>query len=70
GDIYTFGEGSHGQLGSGTRTKSIRSSYVADFTGKSLKRSVLEKGKIIKFTDVFAGGYWTMARAEDGRIFV
>ncbi|KAE9556630.1 hypothetical protein FO519_000036 [Halicephalobus sp. NKZ332] len=70
GEIYTFGEGSHGQLGNTTRMGSIRSKYVADNTGKSLRRTVLEKGKMVKFTDVFAGGYWTMGRAEDGRIFV
>uniref|UniRef100_A0A914PCC0 Uncharacterized protein n=1 Tax=Panagrolaimus davidi TaxID=227884 RepID=A0A914PCC0_9BILA len=61
--------GSHGQLGSSARTKLIRSTYMADVTGKSLHRSVLEKSKLIKFSDIFAGGYWTMARATDGRIF-
>jgi regulator of chromosome condensation len=69
GEIYTFGEGSHGQLGSSARTKHIRSTYMADDTGKSLHRSVLEKSKFIKFSNIFAGGYWTMARAMDGRIF-
>ena len=70
GEIYTFGEGSHGQLGNTTRMSSIRSRYVADNTGKSLRRTVLEKGKMVKFTDIFAGGYWTMARAENGHIYV
>uniref|UniRef100_A0A914XV55 Regulator of chromosome condensation n=1 Tax=Panagrolaimus superbus TaxID=310955 RepID=A0A914XV55_9BILA len=69
GEIYTFGEGSHGQLGGSARTKHIRSTYMADDTGKSLHRSVLEKSKFVKFSNIFAGGYWTMARSMDGRIF-
>lgn len=69
GEIYTFGEGSHGQLGSSTRTKHIRSGYMADDTGRSLRRQVLEKSKFVKFADIFAGGFWTMARSMDGRIF-
>uniref|UniRef100_A0AC34FSS4 Uncharacterized protein n=1 Tax=Panagrolaimus sp. ES5 TaxID=591445 RepID=A0AC34FSS4_9BILA len=69
GEIYTFGEGSHGQLGGSARTKHIRSTYMADDTGKSLHRSVLEKSKFVKFSNIFAGGYWTMARSLDGRIF-
>uniref|UniRef100_A0A7E4UQR8 Protein pim1 n=1 Tax=Panagrellus redivivus TaxID=6233 RepID=A0A7E4UQR8_PANRE len=70
GEVYTFGEGSHGQLGSSARTKHIRSGYMADDKAKNLRRPVLEKNKFLKFTDIFAGGFWTMARAEDGRIFV
>ena len=70
GEVYTFGEGSHGQLGSSTRTKNIRSAYMADDSGKQLRRQVLEKNKFVKFTNVFAGGFWTMARSTDGRIFV
>lgn len=69
GEIYTFGEGSHGQLGSSTRTKHIRSVYMANDTGKTLRRPVLEKNKFVKFSNIFAGGFWTMARAMDGRIF-
>uniref|UniRef100_A0A914PF24 Regulator of chromosome condensation n=1 Tax=Panagrolaimus davidi TaxID=227884 RepID=A0A914PF24_9BILA len=69
GEIYTFGVGSHGQLGNSRRTKKIRTTYMADVTGKSLHRSVLEKSKLIKFSNIFAGGYWTMAQAMDGRIF-
>uniref|UniRef100_A0A914PZR9 Uncharacterized protein n=1 Tax=Panagrolaimus davidi TaxID=227884 RepID=A0A914PZR9_9BILA len=69
GEIYTFGEGSHGQLGNSARTKRIRSSYMADDTGKLLHRSVLEKSKFVKFSNIFAGGYWTMGLAMDGRIF-
>uniref|UniRef100_A0A914Q2M9 OTU domain-containing protein n=1 Tax=Panagrolaimus davidi TaxID=227884 RepID=A0A914Q2M9_9BILA len=69
GEIYTFGVGSLGQLGTSTRTMNIRSTLMADVTGKSLHRPVQEGSKSVKFSDIFAGGYWTMARATDGRIF-
>jgi alpha-tubulin suppressor-like RCC1 family protein len=36
---------------------------------QSLKCKVVEKYKEVTFTDVWAGGYWSMARAADGRIF-
>uniref|UniRef100_A0A914Q460 RCC1-like domain-containing protein n=1 Tax=Panagrolaimus davidi TaxID=227884 RepID=A0A914Q460_9BILA len=67
GEIYTFGVGSLGQLGTSTCTK--RSTFMADITGKSLHRPVQEGSKSIKFSDIFAGGCWTMGRAVDGRIF-
>lgn len=41
-----------------------------DDSGQSLVIRVLERNKFVKFVDVFAGGFWSMARAEDGRIFV
>uniref|UniRef100_A0A915DV37 Regulator of chromosome condensation n=1 Tax=Ditylenchus dipsaci TaxID=166011 RepID=A0A915DV37_9BILA len=69
GDILTFGEGSMGQLGRSARTEHIRSKYMVDSSGRSLKLTVLERGRFVKFTNVFAGGHWTMGRAEDGRIF-
>uniref|UniRef100_A0A914QDA3 Regulator of chromosome condensation n=1 Tax=Panagrolaimus davidi TaxID=227884 RepID=A0A914QDA3_9BILA len=39
GEIYTFGEGSHGQLGNSARTKRIRSSYMADEKTKAPKKT-------------------------------
>lgn len=45
------------------------SGYMADDSGKHLKLNVLENGKLVKFSNVFAGGFWTIASAEDGRLF-
>ena len=45
---------------------------MADDSGKHLRISVMDNcasHKLVKFTDVFAGGFWTAGRAEDGRIF-
>lgn len=42
---------------------------MVDDSGKHLVITVLERSKIIRFVDIFAGSFWTMARAEDGRIF-
>jgi len=69
GELLTFGEGSMGQLGRSVRTNHIRSRYMVDDTGSSLTLHVLEKGKFIFFTDLWAKGFWTIAKAEDGRIF-
>lgn len=43
--------------------------YIADESGKHLVIQVYERTKKINFVDIFASGFWTMARAEDGRIF-
>ncbi|CAD5215037.1 unnamed protein product [Bursaphelenchus xylophilus] len=69
GELLTFGEGSMGQLGRLARSNHIRSSYMADDSGKHLKLNVLENGKLVKFQNVFAGGFWTIASSEDGRLF-
>jgi len=69
GEILTLGEGSMGQLGRSLRTKIIRSCQMVGDTGASLIIHVLERGKLVFFVDVWAKGFWTMARAEDGRIF-
>ncbi|CAD5210211.1 unnamed protein product [Bursaphelenchus okinawaensis] len=69
GELLTFGEGSMGQLGRLARSNHIRSNYMADDSGKHLKLNVLENGKLVKFSNVFAGGFWTIASAEDGRLF-
>lgn len=45
---------------------------MADDSGKHIRISVLDHGannKHVKFVDVFAGGFWTAALAEDGRVF-
>lgn len=69
GELLTFGEGSMGQLGRLARSNHIRSSYMADDSGKHLRLNVLEGGKLVKFSNVFAGGFWTIASAADGRLF-
>lgn len=43
--------------------------YMVDETGRSLKLNVLDHGRLLKFIDVFACGFWTVAKAEDGRLF-
>lgn len=72
GELLTFGDGSMGQLGRSTRVSVIRSQYMVSETGNSLLVSVKEKGKnkMVIFDEIMAGGYWTAARAIDGRIFV
>lgn len=70
GEILTFGDGSLGQLGRSARAKLIRSQYMVDDKGTNLRVTVTEKGKTIYFDDIMAGGYWTAAKAVDGRIFV
>jgi hypothetical protein len=37
---------------------------MVDDSGKSLVIILLERGKFIRFVDIFAGGFWSMARAE------
>lgn len=43
--------------------------YMVDETGRTLKLNVLDHGRLLKFIDVFACGFWTIAKAEDGRLF-
>lgn len=42
---------------------------MADETGSHLLVQILERGKLIKFTDIFAGASWTIMKGEDGRLF-
>jgi alpha-tubulin suppressor-like RCC1 family protein len=70
GELLTFGEGSMGQLGRSTRTEHIRSKFMVDESGTSLILRVLEKHQFIRFVDVWAQGFWTIGRAQDGRLFV
>lgn len=70
GELLTFGEGSMGQLGRTTRTQHIRSKFMVDESGNSLILRVLEKHQFIRFVDVWAQGFWTIGRAQDGRLFV
>uniref|UniRef100_A0A914X2N2 Regulator of chromosome condensation n=1 Tax=Plectus sambesii TaxID=2011161 RepID=A0A914X2N2_9BILA len=66
GSIVTFGDGSQGQLG---RLAVCRNHRIQYMVKQSLKCMVIERGKEVKFADVWAGGYWSMARASDGRVF-
>lgn len=43
---------------------------MVDHSGDSLKITLLEKKSFVRFTDVFAGGFWTMARSEGNIFFV
>lgn len=72
GELLTFGDGSMGQLGRLGRVSHIRAQQMVDDSGNYLRVSVLQKGKgkLVLFEDIMAGGYWTAARANDGRIFV
>lgn len=72
GELLTFGEGSMGQLGRSVRTQHIRSKFMVDQSGTSLILKVLDKSTrhFVRFVNVWAGGFWTCGRAEDGRLFV
>uniref|UniRef100_A0A914HFK4 Regulator of chromosome condensation n=1 Tax=Globodera rostochiensis TaxID=31243 RepID=A0A914HFK4_GLORO len=70
GQILTFGEGSMGQLGRSVRTEHIRARYMVDESGASLTLRVLEHKQFVRFVNIWARGFWTMCRAEDGRLFV
>ncbi|KAF8361618.1 ran-3 [Pristionchus pacificus] len=62
GHIFTFGDGSMGQLGRTTRTGTIRSRYMVDGSGDALQVKVLDKKyKELLFKDIHAAGYWTAA---------
>ncbi|KAL3076663.1 hypothetical protein niasHT_039585 [Heterodera trifolii] len=70
GQILTFGEGSMGQLGRSVRTEHIRARYMVDESGTSLTLRVLEHKQFVRFVNIRARGFWTIGRAEDGRLFV
>lgn len=69
GELLTFGEGSMGQLGRSMRTEHIRSKFMVDQSGNWLIVRVLEKHQFVRFVDVFARGFWTIGRSQDGRLF-
>ena len=69
GELLTFGEGSMGQLGRSARTEHIRSQFMVDQSGNFLIVRVLEKHQFVRFVDVWARGFWTIGRAQDGRLF-
>jgi regulator of chromosome condensation len=69
GQVLTFGEATQGQLGRTSRPGSIRQNFLADETGSHLLIQILERGKLIKFIDIFAGGNWSIFKTEDERIF-
>ncbi|KAL3126020.1 hypothetical protein niasHT_003617 [Heterodera trifolii] len=70
GQILTFGEGSMGQLGRSVRTEHIRARYMVDESGTLLTLRVLEHKQFVRFVNIWARGFWTIGRAEDGRLFV
>lgn len=60
GHLFTFGDGSMGQLGRTARTGTIRSRFMVDGSGDALHVKVLDKKyKELLFKDVHAAGYWT-----------
>ncbi|GMS84115.1 hypothetical protein PENTCL1PPCAC_6290 [Pristionchus entomophagus] len=62
GHLFTFGDGSMGQLGRTTRTGTIRARYMVDGSGDALQVKVLDKKyKELLFKDIHAAGYWTAA---------
>ncbi|GMR36342.1 hypothetical protein PMAYCL1PPCAC_06537, partial [Pristionchus mayeri] len=62
GHIFTFGDGTMGQLGRTTRTGTIRSRFMVDGSGDALHVKVVDKKyKEILFKDIYADGFWTAA---------
>jgi alpha-tubulin suppressor-like RCC1 family protein len=74
GEVVAFGEPSQGQLGLFTRLQSLRKVKVkSDLHVWHVQERREQGGRrrqaMVRFVDVFAGGFWTMGKAEDGRIF-
>ncbi|CEF65418.1 Regulator of chromosome condensation [Strongyloides ratti] len=72
GELFTFGDLSKGQLGrvSG-KYSSRKGAFYGDNSGDKLKvPNILNKGKVVVFVNVFAGGYWTMAVSKEGDVYV
>lgn len=42
---------------------------MVDESGTSLILRVLERKQFVRFVDIWACGFWSMGRAEDGRLF-
>lgn len=42
---------------------------MADESGKALRLTVIEHSRVVKFEDIFASGFWTIAKSIDGRLF-
>jgi len=78
GEVLTFGDGSMGQLGRSYDTSRIRSTQMV--SERCLKVGVMgvhhtpsaaarrSMGQV-RFVDVFAGGFWSMAQAATGEVY-
>lgn len=42
---------------------------MADTSGKHLRLIIRDNLNLLKFNDIFACGFWTIAKAIDGRLF-
>uniref|UniRef100_A0A0K0EUI5 Regulator of chromosome condensation (inferred by orthology to a C. elegans protein) n=1 Tax=Strongyloides venezuelensis TaxID=75913 RepID=A0A0K0EUI5_STRVS len=72
GKLFTFGDLSKGQLGrvSG-RYPSREGAFYRDTSGNNIKvPNILIKGKDVRFENIFAGGFWSMAISKDGDVYV
>lgn len=43
--------------------------FLADETGSHLLVQILERTKLVKFIDIFAGSNWTILKGEDERLY-
>uniref|UniRef100_A0A0N4ZUZ2 Regulator of chromosome condensation protein n=1 Tax=Parastrongyloides trichosuri TaxID=131310 RepID=A0A0N4ZUZ2_PARTI len=72
GEIYTFGDLSKGQLGRVSGKNPCRKkAYYDNASGTSIKvPNIISNGKVIRFNNIFAGGFWSMAIAVNGDVYV
>uniref|UniRef100_A0AC35TU29 Regulator of chromosome condensation n=1 Tax=Rhabditophanes sp. KR3021 TaxID=114890 RepID=A0AC35TU29_9BILA len=72
GELFTFGDPTKGQLGRVRATDSVRQChYYGDNSGAKIRvPKMIKKGKVIKFKNVFAGGYWSAAITNEGHVYV
>ncbi|CAI4232092.1 unnamed protein product [Auanema sp. JU1783] len=69
--VYTFGDGSMGQLGRSIRTDRIRSQYMAAKDAHSLHvPSFMGGKKFVKAKNIFADGYWTAILSVENDLYV
>ncbi|KAI6184232.1 hypothetical protein M3Y97_00574100 [Aphelenchoides bicaudatus] len=69
GQVLTFGNGFQGQLGRSSRFGNIRKRFLADETGRRLTVQILFGKKLVKFSDIFAGGNWTILKDTERHLF-
>uniref|UniRef100_A0A0K0DZN1 Regulator of chromosome condensation n=1 Tax=Strongyloides stercoralis TaxID=6248 RepID=A0A0K0DZN1_STRER len=72
GKLFTFGDLSKGQLGRvNGRYPSRGGAFYKDSSGKNIKvPNIIVKSKDVRFENVFASGYWSMAIDENGDVYV
>ncbi|CEF62644.1 Regulator of chromosome condensation [Strongyloides ratti] len=72
GKLFTFGDLSKGQLGRvNGRYPSRGGAFYKDSSGENIKvPNIITKGKDIRFENIFAGGYWSMAIDKNGDVYV